>query len=90
MKYYNPHILFWLQAVLIQAFAITGANLLVDSTGLHLRIGDFGAAATMQSIDNTLDGEFQGRKLHRKKFLINSSLMIQNCSNKSSHSNLIS
>ena len=37
-----------------------GANLLVDSTGLHLRIGDFGAAATMQSIDGTLDREFQG------------------------------
>ena len=37
-----------------------GANLLVDSTGLHLRIGDFGAAATMQSARKTIDGEFQG------------------------------
>ena len=37
-----------------------GANLLIDSTGLHLRIGDFGAAATMRSVHQTLKGEFQG------------------------------
>ena len=39
---------------------ILGANLLVDSTGLNLRIGDLGAAAQMWSKDGTVDGEFQG------------------------------
>ena len=46
------------QFITIQS--LLGANLLVDSTGLHLRIGDFGAAATMRSVHQTLKGEFQG------------------------------
>ena len=36
-----------------------GANLLVDSTGQRLRIGDFGAAARLAS-KTTGAGEFQG------------------------------
>ena len=37
---------------------LKGANLLVDSTGQRLRIGDFGAAARLAS-RHTLKGEFQ-------------------------------
>lgn len=33
----------------------------MDNTGLHLRIGDFGAAAKMCSFEGTLQGEFQGQ-----------------------------
>ncbi|TRY70050.1 hypothetical protein TCAL_05429 [Tigriopus californicus] len=35
---------------------LKGANLLVDSTGTHLRIGDFGAASRFISGANTFDG----------------------------------
>ena len=39
-----------------------GANLLVDSTGHHLRIADFGAAACLSSSSSaTMPGEFQGQ-----------------------------
>ena len=37
-----------------------GANLLVDTSGHHLRIADFGAAARMMS-KSTVPGEFQGQ-----------------------------
>ena len=37
-----------------------GANLLVDNSGHHLRIADFGAAARMMS-KSTVPGEFQGQ-----------------------------
>jgi serine/threonine protein kinase len=41
---------------------VTGANLLVDTTGQHLRIGDFGAAACLSSSNAlTMPGEFQGQ-----------------------------
>ncbi|XP_063888653.1 mitogen-activated protein kinase kinase kinase 1-like [Scylla paramamosain] len=39
---------------------LKGANLLVDSTGQWLRIGDFGTAARMAS-KSTVTGEFQGQ-----------------------------
>ena len=39
-----------------------GANLLVDSSGQHLRIGDLGAAAKLTE-QHTLSGEFQGQLL---------------------------
>ena len=38
----------------------SGANLLVDNSGHHLRIADFGAAARMMS-KSTVPGEFQGQ-----------------------------
>jgi len=38
----------------------SGANLLVDSTGHHLRIGDFGTAAHLVS-QTTVSGEFQSQ-----------------------------
>ncbi len=37
-----------------------GANLLLDSTGQHLRIADFGAAARMAA-EVSINGEFQGQ-----------------------------
>lgn len=43
-------------------FYITGANLLVDSTGKHLRIGDFGACARLAS-SMTGAGEMKGQLL---------------------------
>ena len=39
---------------------LKGANLLLDSTGRHLRIADLGAAARM-SLPDSLKGEFQGQ-----------------------------
>lgn len=45
-----------------------GANLLVDSTGHHLRIGDFGTAARLVS-QATVPGEFQGQLLGTISFM---------------------
>ena len=45
-----------------------GANLLVDSTGQRLRIGDFGAAARLAS-RMTGAGEFQGQLLGTIAFM---------------------
>ena len=39
---------------------LIGANLFVDTTGHHLRIGDFGAAAHLYS-QMTYPGEFRGQ-----------------------------
>lgn len=46
----------------------SGANLLVDSTGQRLRIGDFGAAARLAS-QTTGAGEFQGQLLGTIAFM---------------------
>jgi serine/threonine protein kinase len=45
-----------------------GANLLIDSTGQRLRIGDFGAAARLAS-RSTGAGEFQGQLLGTIAFM---------------------
>ncbi|XP_021916441.1 mitogen-activated protein kinase kinase kinase 1-like isoform X2 [Zootermopsis nevadensis] len=47
---------------------LKGANLLVDSTGYHLRIGDFGTAARLVS-QTTVPGEFQGQLLGTIAFM---------------------
>lgn len=47
---------------------LKGANLLVDSTGHHLRIGDFGTAARLVS-QTTVSGEFQGQLLGTIPFM---------------------
>lgn len=47
---------------------LPGANLLVDSTGKHLRIGDLGTAAQLQAA-RTLSGEFQGQLLGTIAFM---------------------
>ncbi|KAK3089193.1 hypothetical protein FSP39_001643, partial [Pinctada imbricata] len=47
---------------------LKGANLLVDSTGQRLRIGDFGAAARLAS-KTTGAGEFQGQLLGTIAFM---------------------
>ncbi|KAG7166236.1 Mitogen-activated protein kinase kinase kinase 1-like [Homarus americanus] len=47
---------------------LLGANLLVDSTGQWLRIGDFGTAARMAS-KSTVTGEFQGQLLGTIAFM---------------------
>ncbi|KAE8745689.1 hypothetical protein FOCC_FOCC007573, partial [Frankliniella occidentalis] len=47
---------------------LKGANLLVDSTGKHLRIGDLGTAAQLQAA-RTLSGEFQGQLLGTIAFM---------------------
>ncbi|CAG0887474.1 unnamed protein product [Darwinula stevensoni] len=47
---------------------LKGANLLVDSTGRRLRIGDFGAAARLAS-RATIPGEFQGQVLGTVAFM---------------------
>ncbi|ESO92542.1 hypothetical protein LOTGIDRAFT_162448 [Lottia gigantea] len=47
---------------------LKGANLLVDSTGQKLRIGDFGAAARLAS-QTTGAGEFQGQLLGTIAFM---------------------
>ncbi|KAG1655214.1 Mitogen-activated protein kinase kinase kinase 1 [Nymphon striatum] len=47
---------------------LKGANLLVDSTGRHLKIGDFGAAARLAS-QATVTGEFQGQLLGTIAFM---------------------
>lgn len=49
-------------------FLIPGANLLVDSTGQRIRIGDFGASARLAS-RNTGAGEFQGQLLGTIAFM---------------------
>ncbi|CAG0883425.1 unnamed protein product [Cyprideis torosa] len=40
---------------------LKGANMLVDSTGQHLRLGDFGAATTLLTPQGTIAGEFRGQ-----------------------------
>lgn len=47
---------------------LKGANLLVDSSGQRLRIGDFGAAARLGS-QNTVPGEVQGQLLGTIAFM---------------------
>lgn len=47
---------------------LKGANLLVDSTGQYLRIGDFGTAARLAS-KSTVNGEFQGQLLGTIAFM---------------------
>ncbi|XP_013775829.1 mitogen-activated protein kinase kinase kinase 1-like [Limulus polyphemus] len=47
---------------------LKGANLLVDSTGHHLRIADFGAAAKLVS-HTTVAGEFKGQLLGTVAFM---------------------
>ncbi|GAB6029131.1 Mitogen-activated protein kinase kinase kinase 1 [Chamberlinius hualienensis] len=47
---------------------LKGANLLIDSSGRHLRIGDFGAAARM-AFNSTVLGEFQGQLLGTIAFM---------------------
>lgn len=47
---------------------ISGANLLVNSTGQNLRIGDFGASARLAS-QTTGAGEFQGQLLGTIAFM---------------------
>ncbi|RXG69438.1 Mitogen-activated protein kinase kinase kinase 1 [Armadillidium vulgare] len=47
---------------------LKGANLLVDSTGQCLRIGDFGTAARLAS-KSTVTGEFQGQLLGTIAFM---------------------
>lgn len=47
---------------------LTGANLLIDSTGHRLRIADFGAAARLAS-KGTGAGEFQGQLLGTIAFM---------------------
>lgn len=47
---------------------LTGANLLIDSTGQRLRIADFGAAARLAS-KGTGAGEFQGQLLGTIAFM---------------------
>lgn len=47
---------------------LKGANLLVDSTGQRVRIGDFGAAARLAS-QSTGAGEFQGQLLGTIAFM---------------------
>ncbi|XP_037556995.1 mitogen-activated protein kinase kinase kinase 1-like isoform X2 [Dermacentor silvarum] len=47
---------------------LKGANLLVDSTGQHLKIADFGSASRLQS-KATLAGEFQGQLLGTIAFM---------------------
>ena len=49
-------------------FCGTGANLLVDSTGQRVRIGDFDASARLAS-RNTGAGEFQGQLLGTIAFM---------------------
>jgi len=45
-----------------------GANLLVDSTGHRVRIGDFGAAARLASRETGM-GEFEGQLLGTIAFM---------------------
>ncbi|XP_077981126.1 mitogen-activated protein kinase kinase kinase 1-like [Glandiceps talaboti] len=47
---------------------LKGANILLDSTGHHLRIADFGAAARMAT-KTTMTGEFQGQLLGTIAFM---------------------
>lgn len=47
---------------------LAGANLLLDSTGQLLRIGDFGASARLAS-QSTGAGEFQGQLLGTIAFM---------------------
>lgn len=49
-------------------FLLSGANLLIDSTGQRLRIADFGAAARLAS-KGTGAGEFQGQLLGTIAFM---------------------
>lgn len=50
------------------ACMLAGANLLLDSTGQLLRIGDFGASARLAS-QSTGAGEFQGQLLGTIAFM---------------------
>lgn len=54
--------------IIIIIIDFLGANLLVDSTGHNLRIGDFGAAARLAS-KATVAGEFQGQLLGTIAFM---------------------
>ncbi|PSN44002.1 hypothetical protein C0J52_16489 [Blattella germanica] len=47
---------------------LKGANLLVDSTGQHLRIADFGTAARLGT-QKTIPGEFEGQVLGTVAFM---------------------
>ena len=58
----------WYNEVCILWNECAGANLLVDSTGHHLRIGDFGTAARLVS-QTTVSGEFQGQLLGTIAFM---------------------
>lgn len=49
-------------------FDMVGANLLVDSSGQHVRIADFGAAA-MLATQVTGAGEFEGQLLGTIAFM---------------------
>jgi serine/threonine protein kinase len=49
-------------------YSVAGANLLVDSTGQRVRIGDFGAAARLASRETGL-GEFEGQLLGTIAFM---------------------
>ena len=61
-------IIFYLKPRTNIYFLFLGANLLVDSTGQRLRIGDFGAAARLAS-QTTGAGEFQGQLLGTIAFM---------------------
>ncbi len=58
------------QSLLVYLFSLSpaGANLLVDSTGQRIRIGDFGAAARLAT-RATMAGEFQGQLLGTIAFM---------------------
>ena len=49
-------------------FIYLGANLLLDSTGQHLRVADFGTAAEMAS-KATAEGEFKGQLIGTIAFM---------------------
>ena len=57
----------------------TGANLLVDSTGHRVRIGDFGAAARLASRETGM-GEFEGQLLGTVAFMAPEVNYNQDCS----------
>lgn len=66
MYLYNFHIRH--KRYILYFYLFSGANLLVDSTGQRLRIGDFGAAARLAS-QTTGAGEFQGQLLGTIAFM---------------------
>ena len=58
----------WTMCFTKMTYFTPGANLLIDSTGQRLRIGDFGAAARLAS-KATGAGEFQGQLLGTIAFM---------------------
>ena len=56
------------QSVLCGFISILGANILVDSSGLKIRIADFGAAAKL-NYRSTMKGEFQGELMGTIAFM---------------------